>query len=128
MVFLSTAVVTATYAVKSHIPDIPALRMPVLDNLTLPPEIFAVGSVIIALYMIGTENTKSFISKVTLFLVGAVFGFGLIVAGMTMRSKIYGFLVLDSNWDPSLLFVLMTGVLINAFTFNIILNFVYFCP
>ena len=76
--------------------------------------------------MIGTDTTKSFISKITLFLIGAVFGFGLMVAGMTMRSKIYGFLTLDSHWDPSLLFVLMTGVLINTFTFNVILNLVYF--
>jgi hypothetical protein len=46
------------------------------------------------------------------------------IAGMSQRTKIYGFLTLDRNWDPSLLFVLMTGVLINAITFNVIINFV----
>ena len=49
-----------------------------------------------------------------------MFGVGLMGAGMSRRTKIYGFLHLDKNWDPSLLFVLMTGVLINIFTFNLI--------
>lgn len=60
----------------------------------------------------------------TLFVIGVVFGCGLMVAGMSQRSKIYGFLQLDSNWDPSLLLVLMTGVLINVVTFNLIIKFV----
>jgi hypothetical protein len=46
------------------------------------------------------------------------------IAGMSQRTKIYGFLTLDSKWDPSLLFVLMTGVLINIITFNLIIKFV----
>ena len=29
---------------------------------------------------------------------------------------------MNSSWDPSLLFVLMTGVLVNALTFNLILT------
>jgi hypothetical protein len=41
------------------------------------------------------------------------------IAGMSQRKKIYGFLKLDKNWDPSLLFVLMTGVLINVVIFTI---------
>lgn len=67
------------------------------------------------------------ISKLVLFLIGVVFGLGLMVAGMSKMSKIYGFLELDANWDPSLLFVLMTGVIVNVITFNLILKFVYLC-
>jgi uncharacterized protein len=65
------------------------------------------------------------IAKLVLFLIGVVFGLGLMVAGMSKMSKIYGFLELDANWDPSLLFVLMTGVIVNVITFNLILKFVY---
>lgn len=42
------------------------------------------------------------------------------IAGMSYRSKIYGFLLLNRYWDPSLLFVLMTGVLLNVITFQLI--------
>jgi hypothetical protein len=57
-------------------------------------------------------------------MIGVLFGLGLMVAGMSQRTKIFGFLQLDANWDPSLLFVLMTGVIINVITFNLILKFV----
>lgn len=74
--------------------------------------------------MIVKEKSQTIISKILLFLIGALFGFGLMMAGMSQRSKIYGFLELDRSWDPSLLFVLMTGVAINAVTFNLIIQFV----
>jgi uncharacterized membrane protein YedE/YeeE len=53
------------------------------------------------------------------FLVGMLFGTGLIVSGMTDRFKIAGFLDLGGNWDPSLIFVLFAGVLFNFGTFNL---------
>lgn len=37
---------------------------------------------------------------------------------MTRRAKIGAFLTLDQNWDPSLLFVLGVGVLVNLILFN----------
>ena len=74
--------------------------------------------------MLFKEKEKSFISKLILFFIGSLFGFGLMLAGMSQRNKIYGFLELNKSWDPSLLFVLMTGVLINAVTFNLIIMFV----
>ena len=80
---------------------------------------------IIAAVMIAKEREKSFISKILLFLIGVLFGFGLMMAGMSQRGKIYGFLELNRSWDPSLLFVLMTGVIINAVTFNLIIIFMY---
>mmetsp|Transcript_1228 Transcript_1228/g.1356 ORF Transcript_1228/g.1356 Transcript_1228/m.1356 type:complete len:180 (+) Transcript_1228:557-1096(+) len=54
--------------------------------------------------------------------VGAIFGLGLGVSGMTRRSKIYGFFTLNENWDPSLAFVMMGAVLVNMGTFSYILN------
>lgn len=52
------------------------------------------------------------------FSVGAIFGLGLMIAGMTRRAKIAAFLTLNENWDPSLLFVLGVGVIVNLLIFN----------
>jgi len=41
---------------------------------------------------------------------GAIFGLGLIISGMTNPDKIYGFLDIAGNWDPSLVIVLATAV------------------
>jgi uncharacterized protein len=48
------------------------------------------------------------------FLVGLVFGFGLLVSGMNDPQKVLGFLDLAGHWDPSLAFV-MGGAVIVAF-------------
>ncbi|MEX5744167.1 DUF6691 family protein [Massilia sp. X63] len=51
---------------------------------------------------------------VTALLIGLVFGFGLIVGGMTDPSKVLGFLDLAGNWDPSLAFVMGGAILVSA--------------
>ena len=56
------------------------------------------------------------------YLIGALFGLGLTISGMCRVSKILGFLTLNSNWDPSLMFVMMSAVTINFFTFKNILS------
>ena len=89
----------------------------------MPAEGFLGLCLIGAILLIITEKEKSVIAKLILFLIGVVFGCGLMIAGMSQSSKINGFLQLDENWDPSLLFVLMTGVIINVITFNLILKF-----
>lgn len=48
------------------------------------------------------------------FLSGALFGVGLVVAGMTRPSKILGFLDFFGEWDPSLLWVMVGAVGVNA--------------
>jgi len=123
LVFLSTAILTATFDLKSHLPDLDQLRVSFVDNLSIPPEYFLIFGLGVALFLMIVETSRSIFSKMILFFIGLIFGFGLMMAGMSQRSKIYGFLQLNSNWDPSLLFVLMTGVLINALTFNLIINF-----
>ena len=55
------------------------------------------------------------------YLIGALFGLGLTISGMCRVSKILGFLTINSNWDPSLMFVMMSAVTINFFTFKYIL-------
>ena len=56
------------------------------------------------------------------YLLGALFGLGLVVSGMCRVTKILGFLTLNKNWDPSLMFVMMSAVMINFFTFKYILS------
>lgn len=63
-----------------------------------------------------------FVEEGITFLVGLIFGIGLLVAGMVRRSNILSFLGLGTDWNPSLLFVLGCGVLINLVTFNYMLK------
>lgn len=40
------------------------------------------------------------------FVIGLIFGAGLLISGMTQPEKIFGFLDLTGRWDPSLIFVM----------------------
>jgi uncharacterized membrane protein YedE/YeeE len=55
---------------------------------------------------------------VSAFIVGLVFGIGLIVAGMTNPAKVQGFLDLAGNWDPSLAFVMGGAILVGLAAFR----------
>ncbi|MBL6987038.1 MAG: YeeE/YedE family protein [Methylobacter sp.] len=48
------------------------------------------------------------------FVVGLLFGLGLIVSGMTDPAKVIGFLDLSGAWDPTLMFVMGGAVLIGS--------------
>ena len=56
------------------------------------------------------------------FFVGLVFGFGLLLSGMTDPGKVIGFLDLTGMWDPSLAFVMGGAVLISFIAFRISRN------
>jgi uncharacterized protein len=49
---------------------------------------------------------------------GLVFGVGLSVSGMTDPAKVIGFLDPVSGWDPSLMFVMGGGVIVNAVAYR----------
>ena len=51
------------------------------------------------------------------FLVGLLFGWGLLLSGMTDPGKVQGFLDLFGAWDPSLAFVMGGAILVGAFSF-----------
>jgi uncharacterized membrane protein YedE/YeeE len=51
------------------------------------------------------------------FLVGLIFGIGLILSGMTDPAKVLGFLDLFGLWDPSLAFVMGGAILVGVFAF-----------
>lgn len=51
------------------------------------------------------------------FVVGLVFGFGLILSGMTDPSKVLGFLDISGVWDPSLAMVMGGAILVSSVAF-----------
>jgi len=56
------------------------------------------------------------------FIIGSLFGFGLIQSGMLQRHVVIEFLTIGKVWNIQLAFVLGTAVSINLFTFNFILK------
>ncbi len=52
------------------------------------------------------------------FIVGLLFGWGLLISGMTDPGKVIGFLDLAGAWDPSLAFVMGGGILVGVFGFT----------
>ena len=61
--------------------------------------------------------------QIIVFLVGLIFGFGILVAGMVRRSNVIMFLALGKDWNPSLMFVLGAGVVLNFVTFTYMIRF-----
>jgi len=55
--------------------------------------------------------------RLTEFLVGLLFGLGLMLSGMTDPGKVIGFLDLAGNWDPSLAFVMGGAIAVGIFAF-----------
>ena len=53
------------------------------------------------------------------FLVGLLFGAGLVVSGMTDPFKVIGFLEVTGPWDPSLAFVMAGAVLVGLVAYRI---------
>jgi uncharacterized membrane protein YedE/YeeE len=59
-------------------------------------------------------------TQMVALLIGAVFGGGLYLAGMTNPSKIVNFLDITGTWDPSLIFVMGGGIPVAAIGFFIL--------
>jgi uncharacterized membrane protein YedE/YeeE len=54
------------------------------------------------------------------YLIGVLFGLGLIISGMSNPQKILNFLDLAGNWDPSLIFVMGGAILVGLGGFYIV--------
>lgn len=52
------------------------------------------------------------------FVVGLIFGIGLILSGMTNPAKVLAFLDLAGDWDPSLAFVMAGAIGVGAVAFR----------
>jgi uncharacterized protein len=57
--------------------------------------------------------------RISEFVIGLLFGAGLIVSGMTDPAKVLGFLDLFGAWDPSLALVMGGAILVGVFAFAI---------
>ena len=57
--------------------------------------------------------------RLTEFVVGLLFGLGLMLSGMTDPGKVIGFLDLFGAWDPSLALVMVGAILVGFFAFTI---------
>ncbi|HSX92440.1 MAG TPA: DUF6691 family protein [Hydrogenophaga sp.] len=55
--------------------------------------------------------------KLSAFLIGLLFGLGLLLSGMTDPGKVQGFLDLAGAWDPSLAFVMGGAIAVGFFAF-----------
>lgn len=64
-------------------------------------------------------NSNRLIQNFVAFAVGLIFSVGLALAGMTQPQKIIGFLNL-SNWDPSLIFVMLGAVGVHTVSYKLI--------
>jgi hypothetical protein len=53
------------------------------------------------------------------FLIGLLFGFGLILSGMTDPGKVKGFLDIFGSWDPSLALVMAGAIVVSFLAFTI---------
>lgn len=53
------------------------------------------------------------------FIVGLVFGFGLLLSGMANPEKVLGFLDLAGDWDPSLALVMAGAIAVGLVAFSI---------
>lgn len=58
-------------------------------------------------------------NRVIEFLVGLLFGIGLMLSGMTDPGKVIGFLDLFGVWDPSLAFVMIGAITVGFFAFAV---------
>jgi uncharacterized membrane protein YedE/YeeE len=59
------------------------------------------------------------VQRVIEFVLGLIFGLGLLISGMTDPGKVQGFLDLAGAWDPSLAFVMGGGVMVGWIGFSV---------
>ncbi len=62
---------------------------------------------------------KRHLDTLSSFVVGLIFGIGLILAGMTDPSKVIGFLDVAGLWDPSLAFVMGGAIAVGVVAFRV---------
>ena len=58
-------------------------------------------------------------SRLSEFIVGLLFGWGLLISGMTDPAKVIGFLDLAGSWDPSLALVMGGAIAVGSIGFTL---------
>jgi uncharacterized membrane protein YedE/YeeE len=62
---------------------------------------------------------KNHLHRIAEFVVGLLFGLGLMLSGMTDPGKVLGFLDLFGTWDPSLALVMGGAIMVGFFAFTV---------
>ena len=62
---------------------------------------------------------KNHLHRIAEFVVGLLFGVGLMLSGMTDPGKVIGFLDLFGSWDPSLALVMGGAIMVGVFAFTV---------
>ena len=62
---------------------------------------------------------KKYLHRIAEFVVGLLFGSGLMLSGMTDPGKVIGFLDLFGTWDPSLALVMGGAIMVGFFAFTV---------
>ena len=62
---------------------------------------------------------KNHLYRIAEFVVGLLFGLGLMLSGMTDPGKVIGFLDLFGTWDPSLALVMGGAIMVGFFAFTV---------
>jgi uncharacterized membrane protein YedE/YeeE len=62
---------------------------------------------------------KNHLYRIAEFVVGLLFGLGLMLSGMTDPGKVMGFLDLFGSWDPSLALVMGGAIAVGFFAFSL---------
>lgn len=83
--------------------------------------VFAGGVILFNIVRQAHDRHKIF-DIIVSFIVGLIFGIGLLYAGIVKRSLVLGFLTFNADWDPSLLFTILACVIGNYFTFYYVLE------
>lgn len=65
-----------------------------------------------------SPTSLSIANTVSSFLIGLIFGIGLIIAGMSNPTKVLAFLDLAGAWEPSLIVVMLSAIPIAAIGFR----------
>lgn len=59
---------------------------------------------------------------ISIFLIGALFGMGIVVSGMGNPAKVVNFFDLSGTWDPSLMFVMGGALAVTALGYRFVLG------
>ena len=58
--------------------------------------------------------------EISAFIAGLLFSLGLILSGMTNPENIISFLDVTGNWNPALMFVLMSAVVVTCIGYHLV--------
>ena len=124
-IFVAFAIITATF--RSYVPflDGDDMNFDTTDYSVIINMVFVLagwGMLFFCFYYYSKFTSAFLIDMIVTGFTGIVFALGLIISGMCKRSKILGFLILNSSWDYSLMIVLCTAVGINFVTFYYIVQ------